>query len=279
MADGLVVVCGPDRAPALESIAATHGLAGWVRVGRSVRTTIAAPRFDSLAEGLEQASAVAVLSPYRGLAGDLERCRQRRIPVLAAGPPTAGADDGEYAPGRWRHSQTHASVDRLRKRPSFGRPVYLRQVIGGGAAGLLGAWWGLLEALEGAVELLEGPMARLWVAAVARNGRWHATATLVAENGASAQLVITPTPDPGEDVVLLGTGGLVHVDGTGVAAGVRDAGGQRRLPIPPAWPDARWIDAAVEGRRHSPIARRTRAALHGALRRAARGGTLESVRP
>ena len=278
MADGLVVVCGPDRAPALESIAASHGLAGWVRAGRSVRTSIEAPRLDSLAEGLDRASAVAFLSPYRGLAGDLETCRRRGVPVVAAGPATPRADDPEYAPGRWRHSQVHASVDGVRKRPSFGRPVYLRLVIGGGGAGPLGAWWGLLEALEGALELLDGPMARLRVAAVARGGRWHATATLVAEDGASAQLVVTPAPDPGEDAMLLGTGGLVHLDGTSVAAGVRDEGGERRLPIPPAWPDARWIGAALEGQRHPPIDRRTRAALHGALRRAARLGTLEPVR-
>lgn len=279
MADGLVVVCGPDRAPALESIAASHGLAGWVRAGRSVRTSIEAPRFDSLDEGLEAASAVAVLTPYRGLAGDLEICRQRGIPAVLAGPAAARADDPEYAPGRWRHSQTHASVDGLRSRPSFGRPVYLRQIIGGGAAGLLGAWWGLLEAVESAFELLDGPVARMRVGAAAHNGRWHATATLVAEDGASAQLVVTTSPDPGEDLMLLGLGGLIHVDGTSVAAGVRDAGGQRRLPIPPAWPEADWIAAALEGQRHPPLGRRTRAALHGALRRAARLGTLEAVRP
>ena len=170
MADGLVVVCGPDRAPALESIAASHGLAGWVRAGRSARTSIEAPRFRSLEEGLDQASAVAVLSPYRGLAGDLERCRRRGIPVALAGPPSARSDAPEYAPGRWRHTDAHASVDQLRKRPAFGRPVYLRLVIGGGASGLPGAWWGLLEALECALELLDGPPARLRVGAAARGG-------------------------------------------------------------------------------------------------------------
>ncbi len=278
MADGLVVVCGPDRAPALESIAGSHGLAGWVRVGRPVRTAIEAPRLGSLEEGLDQATAVAVLSPYRGLAGDLERCRRRGIPVVLAGPSTARADDPEYAPGRWRHTQTWASVDGLRRRPAFGRPVYLRQVTGGGAAGLPGAWWALLEAVECARDLLDGPMARLWVGAVTRNGRWHATATLVAGAGASAQLVVAPAPDPGEDLMLLGTGGLAHVDAASAAAVRRDAGGESRLPIPPAWPDARWITAGLAGQRHPSIDRRTRAALHAALRRAARSRTLEPVR-
>ena len=277
MADGLVVVCGRDRAPALESIAESHGLAGWVRAGPSARTSIEAPRFRSLEEGLDQASAVAVLSPYRGLAGDLERCRRRRIPVALAGPPAARSDDPEYAPGRWRHTDGHASVERLRKRPAFGRPVYLRQVIGGGGAGLLGAWWGLLEALESALELLDGPMERLRVGASARGGRWHAAATLVAGDGASAQLVVTPAPDPGEDLLLLGTGGLVQVDGNSAAAGLRGPGGERRLSLPPAWPDARWIDAALDGQRHTPIDPGTRAAVHAALGRAARRGTLEAV--
>ena len=277
MADGLVVVCGPDRAPALESIAASHGLAGWVRAGRSARTSIEAPRFRSLEEGLDQASAVAVLSPYRGLSGDLERCRRRGIPVALAGPPSARSDAPEYAPGRWRHTDAHASVDQLRKRPAFGRPVYLRLVIGGGASGLPGAWWGLLEALECALELLDGPPARLRVGAAARGGRWHAAATLAAADGASAQLVVTPAPDPGEDLMLLGTGGLVQVDGLSAAALVRDTGGERRLSLPPAWPDARWIGAALEGPRHPAIDRGARAALLGALRRAARLGTLEPV--
>lgn len=278
MADGLVVVCGPDRAPALESIAASHGLAGWVGIGRPGRAAIEAPRFGSIAEGLERASAVAVLTPCRGLAGDLEICRRRGIPVVLAGPATARADDPEHSPGRWRHTPAWAGVEARRGSPDFGRPVYLRLHTGGGAAGLAGAWWALLEALECALELLDGPIARMWVAAAARGGRWHATVTLAVEGGASAQLVAAPAPDPGEDIMLLGTGGLVHVDGNSAAAVVRGAGGERRLAIPPAWPDARWIGAALEGQRHTPIDRRTRAALHAALRRAAGGGTLEPVR-
>lgn len=276
MADGLVVVCGADRAPALESIAASHGLAGWVGIGRPGRPAIEAPRFGSTPEGLERASAVAVLTPYRGLAGDLEICRQRGIPAVLAGPAAARADDPEHAAGRWRHSRSWSSVDGVRQRPAFGRPIYLRQVIGGGNGGLLGAWWALLEALEGALELLDSPMSRLSVGAVARSGRCHASATLAVESGASAQLVVTPAPDPGEDLMLLGTGGLVHVDGTG-AAERRDSGGGRSLPIPPAWPDAGWIAEALASPRRTSLDRRTRAAVHLALGRAARGHRLEPV--
>ena len=276
MVDGLVVVCGPDRAPALESIAGSHGLAGWVGVGRPGRPAIDAPRFGSLQEGLEEAAAVAVLSPYRGLASDLEICRQRGIPALLAGPAAARADDPEHSAGRWRHSQSWRSVDGVRRRPAFGHPVYLRQVIGGGNGGLAGAWWALLEALEGALELLDSPMSRLSVGAVARGGRCHATATLVVENGASAQLVVTPAPDPGEDLMLLGTGGLVHVDGTG-AAERRDSRGGRSLPIPPAWPDAGWITETLAAPCRPSLDRRTRAAVHLALGRAARGRALEPV--
>jgi hypothetical protein len=278
MAPRLVVVCGPDRAPALPQIWARFALAGCVRVGRGGTSDVDAPTFATLAESLSAADAVAVLSPYRGLAADLAECRRQGLPVAVAGPPTAEAADGDFAPGRWRHSPAMDTVDEVRRSAAFGRPVYLRHVTGGGS-GWLNAWWATLEALEAATCLLDAAPERLWIGASASGGRWHVTATLVVAGGASAQLVVTPAPAPGDEVMLLGTGGLVQVDSGSDASHLRRAGGEQRLAVPAAWPDAEWIAAALDGPGEARLSRGTRAKVQRALRNAVRQGALVPVLP
>ena len=280
MAARVLVLCGRDRAAALPEIAARLDVVGLVRVGRAYRSpidaaTVAAPTAAASAAGLE-VDAVVVLSPYGSMADDVAAYRAASLPVLMAGPLPAGATTGTVEGGRWRHIAAARGALEIRRRPAFGRAVYLRHVIGGGN-GLLPAWWALLESLEAAAELLDDSVARLWIGAVTRRGRWQVTATAIAAHGASAQLVVAPTPDPGDDLLLLGTGGLVQTDGAGSAATVRDDRGSRGLAVPDPWPDADWIEASLATTDAPPGDPRPARTILTALRRAARSGRLQSV--
>ena len=272
---GAIILCDSLRAGALAGLPRHLPVAGFVSTGGGVRTEL--PRFDDVTAALDAgvAEVVVILSPYRGMAADALLCRQRQVPVITAGPMPGVAQNRKTgyieAAGRWRYHLTVQRLFQSSSRPAFGSPVYLRHIAGGGR-NALGLWWAALEGLELIAGLLGTPR-RLWVTATRGGGRWHATITVITIDEASAQLVITPTAVSGDEVMLLGTGGLLWGEGVREHVIEQTDGGSRLLADDEAWPDGRWAAAAIAGDAlalQSSMDDALRQALLPALRRAAR---------
>jgi len=271
-----VVVCHPLRAAALQSIAQHLPVAGVVSTGRKLSTDI--PCYDDVRHALNTgADLLIALSPYRGLSQDIELCLSRDVRVITAGP-TPEAHFDLCAAGRWRFQPSLARLIEAQTRPAFQTPVFLRH-FGGGGCSLLGLWWAALEGLELAVHVL-GPPRQLWVAATGGRGRWHANITVLSENNATAQLAVTPTAMPGDDVLLLGTGGIVWHEGIRDAVIHQVDDGARLINDDAVWPDGPWAAATLagaDGARHSAVHDATRLELLTVLRAAARSGRPEAL--
>ena len=273
---GVVLVCDPLRAAALPGIARHLPVAGVVSTGRRLSTDFIC--FDDVRQALDAGGdGLVVLSPYRGLIQDIEFCLSRDIRVITAGP-ASGAHLDLCAAGRWRFQPALARLIEAQARPAFGSPVFLRH-FGGGGCSLLGLWWATLEGLELAAHVLGTPR-QLWVAANGGRGRWHANITAISETNAAAQLGVTPTAMPGDDVMLLGTGGLLWHEGARDAVIHQADDGARLISDDAAWPDGPWAAAALAGvdaARHSAVHATTRLELLTVLRAAARSGRPEAL--
>lgn len=172
------------------------------------------------------ATCVCFAAIHRDLATEVQTCVDRGLQVLALGPPDIPSD--QYARladqaqsngvtltwGGWQVSC--AAVQQVlcqSQQDGFGEPVYLRCVAGGGGSAL-SAWWSAREMLAVARVLLDADLQEVWIAATRAHRAYHAVVTAVAANSASAQLVIAPRGFAGRlDMLLLGTGGLLEING------------------------------------------------------------------
>lgn len=274
----VVVVCGAERCAALAGVRGPLDVVACVAGRRPGPADL--PREASVADGLARGvDAVVVLTPYRSLAADVALCRARGVAIACAGPVPDTGDDVCYAPGRWRFTPALRRLGELGARPAFGRPVYLR-VVSGGAVGALQAWWGLVDGLDAAVGLLGAPLARLWIGAARRGNRWHGSATAMTRNGATAQIAVVPAPGPGDEAILLGTGGLVSVETGDTGLVVLADDGIHQVRPSTAWPDGGWAEAALcapEPRPSPALDAAARRSVLAALRLAARSGRLQPV--
>jgi hypothetical protein len=270
----ITLLCDRSRLPALSAFSSSgHEVAVVGPAGAD-----GLPRRASVAAAIDHGTdAVVALSPASGRGDDAAAARAAGVPFVSAGPPAGGPptdDSPVWIPGRWRFTPALGSLLTARQRPAFGRPVYLRHVAGGG--NLLATWWALLESLDLARDLL-GPLAQQTLTATHRRGRWHAALTVRAENGAVGQLLSQPAPVPGDDVLLLGAGGLLWGEGARDASIETSPAGSRLLDDPDAWPDAAWIDHALSVDVAATTDLAPAFALRKALRRAGRSGRPEIV--
>ena len=85
-ASGALIVCDPLRAAALHGLSRHLPVIGVVSTGRRWLQD-GPPSFDSVPGALDAgADRVVVLSPYPAMADDIRLCRERHVPVIAAGP-------------------------------------------------------------------------------------------------------------------------------------------------------------------------------------------------
>ena len=209
--------------------------------------------WDSLQRSVKPA-ACCFLAPYAGLKQDLLGCLDRQVHVLLAGPvplPDAELEQmGQRARERRVHarfggqhcfSPRHRALSEQSRKPSFGDPVYLRQVCGGGQ-GLLPTWWAACDGLAQAQDLLDSGIRQLHVAACRQGRGHHITITGAFANRANLQLVVAPVHPPSDPYcMLLGSGGVLTSPGTANAALVTGRDRISLRPHPDLLPEPAWI--------------------------------------
>ncbi|MFH1566960.1 MAG: hypothetical protein ABIL09_03105 [Gemmatimonadota bacterium] len=276
----LVVAAAGDQAEAVRALATRHRLRAVVWTGGGRPRGADLPVCPAVAAALAHGpvSLFCALAPYGQLEADVRLCLDVGLRVVCAGPPTTSRRSGEQLAARaglaWGGLLAAGPVSRrlaeLRQRPAFGRPVYLRWVVGGGQ-GLARTWWALRDLLGQCAPLLSGPPLELWVLASRRGRGFHAVATAVAPDRAAAQLVVAPAHLPwGGDAMLLGTGGLLTAD---AEAAITFAGARPQVAAAPAlYAELEWVAGALAGT-PTPVAVETLEGdlrLLGALRQALR---------
>jgi hypothetical protein len=218
----IALVAAPYQEDLVTAIAARLSVTGLFSPVRSLWETTAFRVCTSPDELLREADICCFLTPYASLGRDLERTVESGIHALCPGPPPLSMQAGKRLDqaavrsgvklgwgGQFLHTLLHQTLVDQVHQASFGSPVFLRLVRGGGNS-LLAAGWGAYQGLEQAVSLLQDDIAELNVAGIRRHRRYHFALTAVTLSGATAQLVVAPHhPSPFPDITLLGTGGLL----------------------------------------------------------------------
>ena len=250
----VAIIASPTQRDAIQAIRLP--LAGLFNPVRGQLKDSPVPVFDDF-DGLlrrSKADICCFLFPYPTLEQDVLKALEREIHVLAAGPVARSRHSTEhllqtasrsqvrlswgnqhiYSP-LYRELLAHSGSD------SFGDPVYLRQV-GGGGDSLLSTWWTSCWALELAQALLSSRLEELHVTATRAGHRYHAVLTALMANRATAQLVIAPvSPFPAPDITLLGTGGLLANGGLGNVPALITRNNVRLHPPPHQRPEPEWL--------------------------------------
>jgi predicted dehydrogenase len=283
----IALVATPSQAELVAHLDARLPIAGLFTPGRRPAGP-QAPLFTDLTAMLQQSGALTCcfLAPYVALEKDVRTCLEAGIDVLCAGPlpcsqkaidqllATTGRNGARLAwGGAYRFSPLFQALRQQRSLPSFGSPVYLRQVAGGGH-GLLLAWWALCELLSQALELLDARLEAVHLSACRHRGKYHAALTGRTASRAMAQLLVAPF-HPG-DLALLGTGGLLGTNGLAGSAATATAAGTLLHSSPELRPEAAWLSAFAQKKDSPVLPERSTHPLHRAilsgLRRALRQG-------
>lgn len=221
--------------------------------------------------------AVVFLRPYTRLAVDLAECDRRGLGSLAAGPVSAFPLRRCGGQHRWAPLIRQAQVQA--QRPTFGRPVYLRRVSGGGTDFDL-AWWSACLLLDEARLLIGAAPDSVQVAASRAGGRHHLILSVAYANGAHAHLVVAPHYfSPSTDLTLLGSGGLLFSDPPANLPVAVHARGARLHQPAFLHPEPGWIRAYLAGehREPDPADLELHHQLRTVLRRALRTGFPEAL--
>lgn len=220
--------------------------------------------------------AVCFLRPYPALEKDLAACLEGQVRVLSAGPAKLPASPLWQWGGQHRHSPFFQQALTQRRLPSFGEPVYLRRLSGGGTD-LLGAWWAACQLLAEARELVGAEPAQVQLAACREGRKHHLTLSVVFANRANAHLSVAPHYfSPSADLTLLGSGGLIFSDNTANAPQLIGSSGVHLCPPAFLHPEPAWIQHFLEGA-SAPSDEALPHQLLPAIRRALRLGQLVRV--
>ena len=252
----VAVIASPAQRDVIQAIRLRLSLAGLFNPVRGHLKDSSVPVFADFDELLHRSRAdiCCFLFPYPSLEQDVSKALEREIHVLAAGPVARSRRRIErllqtasrrqvrlswenqhgYSP-LYRELLAHSASD------SFGDPVYLRQV-GGGGDSLLSTWWAFCQALALARSLLSSRAEKLHVTATRAGHRYHAILTALMANRATAQLVVAPVPpSPIPDITLLGTGGLLSSGGLGNVPALITRNTVRLHPSPHQRPEPEWL--------------------------------------
>jgi len=252
----IALVASPAQRDLVQAIGSRLTLAGLLCPTPRPWSDAPAPVYPHIEALLGQTAAAicCFLVPYSSLKKDLVGSLERGTHVLGAGPVSLSRREYDHICrisrqgrvhfswcGRHRHSLLHQALSLQRQKPSFGDPVYLRQISGSGP-GRLPSWWAACQALEQAEDLLAARVQDLHLTAVRKGRRHHVALTAHMANRATAQLVIAPVPLPGDgDISLLGSGGLLSSDSLPRAPALITQQGVHLLPHPELHPEPSWL--------------------------------------
>ena len=255
-ARAFVLVARPDQREIVQHISAQIDVAAILVPTRRRPTDWPAPTFSNL-ESLRldiDVQACCFLTPYAALKRDATALLERGVHVLCGGPISLSRkefDDLEekarrhhaafVAGGRLLHSRIHQVLVGQRAQEAFGNPVYLRHVSDGGS-GLLPAWWSICELLDHACQVLDADLKSLHLTAIRQAQKHHITLTAALSNRSNAQLIVAPVYLPGgDDVLLLGSGGLVYGESTHNALPLFKENGVQLISHPDQYAEPTWI--------------------------------------
>ena len=275
------LIAGPDQGEAIETLALSLQPVGLYNPTRS-HLENAVPLAASLPDLLQRDIEVCcILTPYPLLGGDVLACLDKGVHVVSAGPLALTSKEVAVPrPGRLlcddphRHAPLDRNLIEQSRRPDFGEPVYLRQVLGGGA-NLWTAWWAAWRGLQRARRLLDAPLQSLHLAAYRSKGRFHLALTARMANRANAQVAVVPYGPPlHPDVHLLGTGGQISGHSPGNGPAFIGPAGLSFLAPRGMHPEAAWLaailaqmDAPLKASAEAPdMGRRLLRAIRSALR-------------
>ena len=175
---------------------------------------------------------VLFLSPYRGMAADVERLTASGVEVRTAGP-LPGNSHGRIHPPIVDMQHTDrgftAMLETCRD-ADFGEPVYLR-VISSPDGGRWSKWWCAFRQCRMAGALLGAALRRIYVASAGSAEGVHVSITLKTERDSTGHLLVAPRGSGLlDDVFFLGTGGTLAGDALLNRPGVYDGSNYRLLP-------------------------------------------------
>ena len=252
----VALVAMPTQRETLLALCAQAEIAAVVNPTRAAMADLPVPVFAdwfSLEEYITPA-VCCFLSPYAALKKDLNRCLDKGIHVLSAGPIglthneietiNKKANDKElvlHFGGPYPFSRLFQQLKEQRQKPEFGQPVYLRLVQGKGR-GLQTAWWSLCDALNQACDLLDSQLEEVYVTAVKQDGKYHLSLTGTTANRANIQLAIAPLAlSLYPDITLLGSGGLLSNRSISSAPILIGQDGLEFHPHPNYHPEPAWL--------------------------------------
>lgn len=253
---GVVLVAMPAQQSILQALCSQVEIAAVVNPTRAAMADLPVPVFADwpALEDYTTPVACCFLTPYSALKKDLNRCLEKGIHVLSAGPVTLNRNEFEtiskqvndkqlelHFGGPHPFSGLFQQLKEQRQKPEFGQPVYLRLVQGKGS-GLQTAWWSLCDALSQARDLLDSYLEEVYITAVKKGGKYHISLTGATANRANIQLVIAPLAlSLYPDITLLGSGGLLSNRSITSAPLLIGQDGLEFHPHPNYHPEPAWL--------------------------------------
>ena len=177
---------------------------------------------------------VLFLSPYRGMAADVERLTASGAEVRTAGPLPGFSPRRIHPPivDMQHADRGFTAMLETSRDADFGEPVYLR-VISSPDGGRWSKWWCAFRQCRMAGALLGAPLRRIYVASAGGADRLHVSITLKTERDSTGHLLVASRGSGlRDDVFFLGTGGTLAGDALLNRPGVYDGSNYRLLPDP-----------------------------------------------
>jgi predicted dehydrogenase len=252
----IALVAGAAHKEAVQALCESVEIAGVMNLGRTRLDIGSIPVFDDLGVVLQHvASGVCCfLTPYAALKRDLFRCVEKGVHVLSAGSAAISRTEHDHlgeiaaknrvrvaAGGQFRFGNHYRTMHQQCRKSSFGQPVYLRHLRGGGG-GLLPAWWAAGDAVDMAVDLLDADLRFLLAAATKDRSRHHLALT-AGIGAATAHLLVAPAHLPlNQELMAVGTGGVVASEALSSSSIVVRADGLHLHPHGGQFPEPAWLE-------------------------------------